>query len=199
MKSDDLRLVAECLAGRREAFAEIVGRYQHRLYNAAMRLVHNAEDAADVVQETFLNAYQSLDSFKGDSELFTWLYRIAFNAAISLKRKQKNVASLSFSPREGANDVDDPSEFIRPGQAVEKSEEQQRLRKALFQLSPDFRDILIMKDLEGLKYEVIADLLRIPIGTVRSRLHRARIELRHLLSLEEAPEWPSRLAGQERS
>src|SRR6188768_732496 len=92
--SDDRRLIAECLGGRREAFGELVSRYQNRLYNAAVRLVENLEDAADVVQDAFLNAFQSLHTFKGDAEFFTWLYRIAFNAAISLRRKKKIVISL---------------------------------------------------------------------------------------------------------
>src|SRR5205085_9725872 len=86
---DDHRLIAECLQGRTAAFGELVRRYQDRLYNTVYRLVDNADDAQDVVQEAFLHAYQSLDRFKGESQLFTWLYRIAVNAAISLKRKQR--------------------------------------------------------------------------------------------------------------
>lgn len=187
MKNEDLRLIAECLAGRRDAFGELVARYQHRLYNATIRLVHNPEDAADVVQEAFLNAYQSLDSFKGDSEFFTWLYRIAFNAAVSHKRKQKLMLSLDSSHGDSSHDPDDPSEFVRPGLALEKSEEEAQLRTALARLSPEHRDVLVMKDLESLKYEVIAELLQVPIGTIRSRLHRARLELRTLLSPNEAP------------
>lgn len=182
MKNEDLRLIAECLAGHREAFGELVSRYQHRLYNATIRLVHNPEDAADVVQDAFLNAYQSLDSFKGDAEFFTWLYRIAFNAAVSHKRKQKLMLSLDSSNRESGLDPDDPSELIRPGLAMEKSEEEVQLKAALSRLSPEHRDVLVMKDLEGLKYEVIAELLRVPVGTIRSRLHRARLELRTLLT-----------------
>src|SRR6478609_2853996 len=94
VNDDDRRLIAECLGGRRDAFGELVTRYQTRLYYAAIRLVDSAEDAADVVQDAFLNAYQSLRSFKGDAEFFTWLYRIAFNAAISLKRKKRATISL---------------------------------------------------------------------------------------------------------
>ena len=97
MNDQDRRLIAECLSGRRDAFGELVDRYQARSYNAALRLVDNFEDAADVVQDSFLNAYQSLHAFKGDAEFFTWLYRIAFNGAISLKRKKRPTVSLDGS------------------------------------------------------------------------------------------------------
>lgn len=180
--SDDRRLIAECLAGKREAFGELVSRYQGRLYNAAVRLVDNPEDAADVVQDAFLNAYQSLHSFKGDAEFFTWLYRIAFNTAITLKRKRRAVISLNPSPNgEHGLEPDDPSEYIRPGAALERSEAELLLQTALNRLSHEHREVLILKDIEGLKYEAIAEVLSVPIGTIRSRLHRARLELRDLL------------------
>src|SRR6516165_5897009 len=95
VSADDPRLIAESLQGDTAAFGQLVLRYQDRLYNTVYRLVDNAEDAQDVVQEAFLNAYQSLDSFKGHSEFFTWLYRIAYNTAISMKRKQRVTLSLS--------------------------------------------------------------------------------------------------------
>jgi RNA polymerase sigma-70 factor (ECF subfamily) len=94
VNNNDRQLIADSLAGRTPAFGELIRRYQDRLFNAVLRVVDNGDDAADVVQDAFLNAYQSLNSFKGDSEFFTWLYRIAFNAAISLKRKRKAVLSL---------------------------------------------------------------------------------------------------------
>src|SRR4051795_11603782 len=122
VSDDDRRLIAECLGGRRDAFGELVSRYQARLYNAAVRLVDNPEDAADVVQDAFLNAYQSLHTFKGDAEFFTWLYRIAFNTAISLKRKRRAVVSLDAAG--GRDGGLDPSEYVRPGAALERSEEE---------------------------------------------------------------------------
>lgn len=183
MSDDDRRLIAECLGGRRDAFGELVFRYQGRLYNAAVRLVDTPEDAADVVQDAFLNAYQSLHTFKGDAEFFTWLYRIAFNTAISLKRKRRAVVSLDTAGgRDGGLDPDDPSEYVRPGAALERTEEEAQLQAAMARLSHEHREVLVLKDIEGLKYEVIAELLGVPIGTVRSRLHRARLELRELLA-----------------
>jgi RNA polymerase sigma-70 factor (ECF subfamily) len=185
VSADDHRLIAECLKGRTAAFGELVCRYQDRLYNTVYRLLDNAEDAQDVVQEAFLSAYQSLDSFKGDSQFYTWLYRIAFNTAISLKRKQRVVLSLHTAREGGEVEPLDGSEFSQPEHALEKVEEERRIQHALNRLSPEHRAVLIMKDMEGQKYETLAEILQVPIGTIRSRLHRARLELRELLKKEE--------------
>jgi len=183
---DDRRLIADCLLGRTAAFGELVRRYQDRLYHAIYRVVDNSEDAFDVVQESFLNAYQSLNSFKGDSEFFTWLYRIAFNAAISLKRKRKPALSLEWDQdnKAGLEPMDD-SAYSSPAANLERSEDEAVLQAALNRLSTEHRVVLVLKDLEGQKYEDIAAILDVPIGTIRSRLHRARVELRDIL-LEES-------------
>jgi RNA polymerase sigma-70 factor (ECF subfamily) len=185
VNNDDRRLISECLAGRTAAFGELVRRYQDRLYKSIFRVVDNAEDAYDVVQEAFLNAYQSLNSFKGDAEFFTWLYRIAFNSAISLKRKRKAVLRFEWGlgEKNSAEPLDE-SAFSQPGTALERSEEDASLQIALNRLSPEHRAVLVLKDLEGQKYEDIAEILDVPIGTIRSRLHRARLELRELLQAE---------------
>ncbi len=186
MSADDHRLIAECLQGRPAAFGELVRRYQDRLYNTVYRMVGNAEDAQDVVQEAFLNAYQSLGSFKGDSLFFTWLYRIAINTAISLKRKQRVAISINTGPEQaGVSEPLDPSEASQPGYHLEQAEQERRIQQALNRLSPEHRAVLVMKDIEGQKYENMAEVLQVPIGTIRSRLHRARLELRELLSKDE--------------
>lgn len=182
MNDDDRRLIADSLAGRRDAFGELVTRYQVRLYNAAIRLVDSPDDAADVVQDAFLNAYQSLHAFKGDSEFFTWLYRIAFNGAISLKRKKRPTVSLDAADGDSGYEPHDPSDLVRTGHALERTEEDRQLYAAIAQMTPEHREVLTMKDLDGLRYEEMAELLGVPIGTIRSRLHRARLELRHLLA-----------------
>jgi RNA polymerase sigma-70 factor, ECF subfamily len=186
VSADDHRLIAECLQGDTAAFGVLVRRYQERLYNTVYRLVGNAEDSYDVVQESFLSAYQSLDSFKGDSLFFTWLYRIAVNTAISLKRKQRAVVSIDAG-RNGEPGIEppDPSELSRPGHALEQAEQGRRIQEALARLSPEHRAVLVMKDMEGQKYEIMAEVLEVPIGTIRSRLHRARLELRELLEKDE--------------
>jgi len=189
VSDDDLRLIADCLQGDSAAFGELIRRYQDRLYNTVYRLVDNAEDALDVVQEAFLHAYQSLDSFKGDSLFFTWLYRIAVNTAISLKRKRRVVLSIDGTRNgEPLTEPLDPSEVVRPGHNLEQQEQEIRVRRALAKLSPEHRAVLIMKDMEGQKYETMAEVLQVPIGTIRSRLHRARLELREILEREEPAE-----------
>jgi RNA polymerase sigma-70 factor (ECF subfamily) len=181
VSAEDHCLIASCLAGNTAAFGTLVCRYQDRLYNTVFRLVDNAEDAQDVVQETFLNAYQSLRSFKGNALFFTWLYRIAVNSAISLKRKQRVLVRLEGGRNGETLEPQDRSDRSLPGHGLEQAEQQQRIREALARLSPEHRAVLVMKDMEGQKYETMAETLRVPIGTIRSRLHRARLELRELL------------------
>ena len=186
MSADDHRLIAASLEGDTAAFGELVRRYQDRLYNTVYRLLDNADDAQDVVQDAFLNAYQSLDGFKGDSQFFTWLYRIAVNTAISHKRKQRLTLSID-SGRNGERQVEPPddSDASRPEHALERAEEERRVQQALNRLSAEHRAVLILKDMEGQKYEAMAEVLGVPIGTIRSRLHRARTELRELLEQDE--------------
>jgi RNA polymerase sigma-70 factor (ECF subfamily) len=186
VSADDHRLIAECLQGNTAAFGALVRRYQERLYHSVYRLVENAEDAQDVVQEAFLNAYQSLEGFKGDSRFFTWLYRIAVNTAISFKRKHRAMARME-TPNNGeyALEPPDSSATSRPEHALEQAEQQTQVRQALARLSPEHRAVLVLKDIEGQKYETMAEILQVPIGTIRSRLHRARLELRELLEKSE--------------
>jgi RNA polymerase sigma-70 factor (ECF subfamily) len=187
VSGDEHRLIEQCRKGQTAAFGELVRRYQDRLFNTVYRLVDSTEDAQDVVQEAFLHAYQSLDRFKGDSQFFTWLYRIAVNSAISLQRKQRSTVRLSVD-RGGQGSVPEPhdvSEFSQPDQALERADEERRIQSALNRLSAEHRAVLILKDLEDQKYETMAEILQVPIGTIRSRLHRARLELRGVLEKME--------------
>lgn len=186
MNLDDRRLIAESLNGRPAAFGDLVLRYQDRLFNSVVRVVDNPDDALDVVQDAFLNAYQSLASFKGDAEFFTWLYRIAFNTAVSLRRRRRATVSLETG-REGEVVIDpqDPSPETRPGTQLERTEEEANLQTALNRLSGEHRTVLVLKDIEGMKYEQIAEVIGVPIGTIRSRIHRARLELRDLLEPDD--------------
>jgi len=183
VKAADSLLIRQCLQGSTAAFGELVCRYQDRLFNTVYRMLDHSEDAQDVVQEAFLNAYQNLESFKGDSQFFTWLYRIAMNTAISLRRKQRATVSLSTDRGGGEGTIDPPdtSEHIQPELALERRERARDLQDALNRLSPDHRVVLVLKEIEGQKYEDIAEILSVPVGTIRSRLHRARAELRDLL------------------
>jgi RNA polymerase sigma-70 factor (ECF subfamily) len=183
---DDQQLIAECLDGRTAAFGELVRRYQDRLFNTVYRLVDSTEDAQDVVQDAFLNAYQSLESFKGDAQFFTWLYRIAVNTAISMKRKRRVALTLRAGRQDGEGvDPFDPSDYSRPEHALDQAEQGRRIQAALNRLSPEHRTVLLLKDMEGQRYEEMAKVLGVPIGTVRSRLHRARLEMREILARDE--------------
>jgi RNA polymerase sigma-70 factor (ECF subfamily) len=185
VRIDDERLIRETLNGDPSAFGDLVRRYQDRLFHTVFRLVGNTEDALDVVQEAFLNAYQSLRSFKGDALFFTWLYRIAMNNAISLNRKRRATVRISGSEGNGTAEPADPSAYGRPGHDLELLDEEKRIQKALSQLSQEHRAVLILKDMDGQKYEAMAQILSVPVGTIRSRLHRARLELREILEKME--------------
>ena len=190
MNPDDRRLITETLNGRPAAFGELVRRYQDRLYNAVLRLLNHPDDTLDVVQDAFVNAYQSLGSFKGDAEFYTWMYRIAFNVAISHKRKRRRALVSLEAGRHGEPAIDpaDPSDDTRPGAAMERAEEGAALQAGLARLSAEHRTVLVLKDIEGMKYEQMAEVLGVPVGTIRSRLHRARLELRELLAPGTAAE-----------
>lgn len=183
MTADDRRLIAECLGGRTAAFGDLVRRYQDRLYNTVYRLLGNADDALDVTQEAFLSAYQGLGRFQGQSQFFTWLYRIAVNTAISQRRKRRAVLPLDRGDSQpGTPEPADPSEFSDPGHGLERADRERVVHEMLGRLSVGHRTVLVLKDIDGQSYETIADILGVPVGTVRSRLHRARLELRRLLT-----------------
>lgn len=190
MADDDPTLIRRTLRGDRMAFGDLVSRYQDRLYHVVFRLVAHAEDARDVVQEAFINAYESLDRFQGDSQFYTWLYRIAVNAAISHQRKRRETVSLEQGGRASIPEPFDESFDHRPGDAIERAEVERLLHDGLQQLSEDFRTVLVLRDLDGQKYEQIAEVLNLPIGTVRSRIHRARLELRSILAAQTSEASP---------
>lgn len=185
MERDDSVLIQQCVRGDRAAFGLLVRRYQDRLFNTVVRILGNADDAADIVQESFLHAFVKLDAFKGDARFFTWLYRIAVNASISMKRKQRVV--ISTDSREALPalvESVDKSEVSRPESALERRERIERLEAALNRLTPDHRAVIVLKEIEDLSYESISEILGVPVGTVRSRLHRARLDLRDQLMKE---------------
>lgn len=187
--AEEDRLIALALRGRTEAYGELVRRYQDRLFNALHGFLGSPEDALDVAQEAFLSAWQALDGFKGGSRFYTWLYRIAMNLAIDLRRRHKPTGSLDLAD-DDATQPPDPAEDADPHVALERDEEVRRVRQALLAVSEEHRMVLILKDFEGMKYEEIAEVLSVPIGTVRSRLHRARLDLRHVLESQQGQAGP---------
>jgi len=182
VNTDDKALIAQCLAGQTESFGRLVERHQNRLHHTLFSLMGSEEDARDVAQEAFVLAFQKLKSFRGDSAFYSWLFRIAFNASVSFRRKhRRNTSSLDAAHEQSGIETVDASPDAQPAHALEVEEKQQAVRMALSQIAADFREVLVLKEMEGLKYEQIAEIVDCPIGTVRSRIHRARQDLREKL------------------
>jgi RNA polymerase sigma-70 factor, ECF subfamily len=182
--SDDLSLVEACRAGRTEAFSLLVQRYQNRLYPTIARLIGSAEDAEDILQDAFVRAFEKLDQFQGDSSFYTWIYRIAVNLALSGHRRRRVRSALRIGNRltaaRGQHPADESAESD-PTAPLERAERERIVKAALDRLGPEHRAVVILKDFDGRRYEEISAILDIPVGTVRSRLHRARCELRDRL------------------
>lgn len=179
--TDDSVLIERILAGDTACYAELVQKYQQRLFNTLLHMVGTREDAEDVTQEAFVQAYLKLATFQGHSALYTWLYRIAFNIAITHRRKQRPTHSIDYV-REVLGD--EPVEKgDGPTQRMEQREQVQQVHLALARVSEEHRAVLVLRELEGLEYDQIAGVLDLPIGTVRSRLHRARLQLKDSLEL----------------
>lgn len=178
--SDD-DLIQRSRAGEREAFGELVKRHQQRLFHGVVKVLGSADAARDAVQEAFILAFQKLETFQGNSAFSTWLFRIAFNAAMSEKRRtRREVASVEDGGENSVNLADFRS-GADPRTPIETRETQELVQAALRALPEDFRVVLVLKEFEGYCYEEIAAVVGIPVGTVRSRIHRARNELREKL------------------
>jgi RNA polymerase sigma-70 factor (ECF subfamily) len=175
----DGHLIAEALAGQPEAFGELVRRYQDRLFHSVVRVTGCPVEAEDVVQDAFVQAYTKLDRFKGESQFFTWLYRIAFNTSVSRHRKKKPTVSIDKQREAIGDNLPDGQPPVEA--ALERDEQVRQLEAALLELPEDQRTILVLRELEDQSYDEIAAILDLPAGTVRSRLHRARKQLHELL------------------
>lgn len=181
MEQGDLELIDRTLAGEATAFEKLVLRYQDRLFNALVRTLGCAEEAKDVVQDTFLLAFRKLNTFQRESAFFTWLFRIGFNTAISYKRKRRPELSVDTRHEETGEEPMDRGEG--PSTNMEREEQIAKVRQALEMVNEQYRAILVLREMEGFCYESIAEILDLPVGTVRSRLHRARAELKEKLEL----------------
>jgi RNA polymerase sigma-70 factor (ECF subfamily) len=178
----DAALIGRCRAGDREAFGGLVTRYQHRLYGALSHLLGSMDDARDVCQDAFVLAYRKLDTFRGDAEFYSWLFRIAYNAAMTRRRKRRPRQSLNVVTEKSGFEPSDERSGADPTESLQSIERQQLVQNALNELAEDYRTVLVLKEIEGLQYDEIAEICECPIGTVRSRIHRARNELREALA-----------------
>jgi RNA polymerase sigma-70 factor (ECF subfamily) len=177
-------LIREALDGNSQSYGQLVERFQDRLYNAMLQVVNSHDEAEDVVQDSFVQAYIKLDTFQGNSKFFTWLYRIAFNNALSRQRRKRSDLSIEQSREITGSDPEDRLES--PEEPLLREERVALVHRALDLLSQEHRAILVLREMEDLAYEEIAEILGINIGTVRSRLSRARSQLKvHLTELEQ--------------
>jgi RNA polymerase sigma-70 factor (ECF subfamily) len=175
---------------RRRALSELYDRHQQRVYNTAYRVLGSAADAQDVSQEVFLHVADRIRSFRGDSSLTSWVYRVTVNMAIDARRRAKRRAPPRSGARAGEDGADLESASARPGlaepegnpeESAARAETERKVHAALDRLSPKLRAVVVLRYFENLSYEDLADVLQTSIGTVKSRLNRAHAALEGIL------------------
>lgn len=181
-------LLAKARRGDQRALGELLVAYQDRLYSVCLRMVSHPDDAAEVCQDVLLKVVQGIGKFRGESGLATWMTRIAMNQSISHLRKRRLRRTVSLDQASQTDRDDDQASALRhqladssepgPDQRVQDSEMLDRLQRAMANLDDDFRAVLVLRDIEQLDYAQISQTLDIPVGTVKSRLFRARLALR---------------------
>ncbi|OGL06843.1 MAG: hypothetical protein A3I03_06285 [Candidatus Rokubacteria bacterium RIFCSPLOWO2_02_FULL_68_19] len=183
MSPDDSELIERCRAGDLTAFEPLVEKYRQRVWRLAYQILRDREEAWDVAQEAFVRAYQSLPAFRGQSAFYTWMFRIVVNLATDRQRQRgARARALGGEPvpeEEWERSVPDPT--ADPAGLAARAEQREMIRRALDSLPLNYRAIIMLSDVEGLTYREIAEVLKIPMGTVMSRLHNARKRLRGLL------------------
>jgi RNA polymerase sigma-70 factor, ECF subfamily len=198
--NSDVQLVQQAQRGDVRAFEMLVVKYQRRIERLISRMVRDTDLVQDIAQETFIRVYRALPQFRGDSAFYTWLYRIAVNTAKKALMDMKRDPLVLLSARAGEDENDETS---RPGVELTHSETPEALlaskeiaaavNAAIEDLSPDLRQAITLREIEGLSYEEIADLMNCPIGTVRSRIFRAResiaVRLRPYLDTRDGARW----------
>lgn len=181
---DDRAVIEQVLAGDNDAFGILVERYQTKIYNLALRMCGNEDDAFDLAQESFLRAWRNLGSFQFESAFSTWLFRLCSNICLDFLRAKKRRAavSLTMTDDEGEeNQLEIPDPGKTPEEAVFAAEDRELLTRALNELPADQREILTLRAIDDLSYSEIARILNLQEGTVKSRLSRARTALRKKL------------------
>ena len=186
-REQEYLIVQRVLEGDTNAFEELVLEYEKKVYNVALRMLNNSEDAADMTQEAFIKAYNSLSGFRGDSKFSVWLTRIVSNLFLDFmrSRNRRPTVSLSMEDEDGEDvqlDIADTSQS--PEQLLERSLTRESVRRGLQSLPEDYREILLLREIQGLSYDEIAAALDIEVGTVKSRIFRGRKKLCDYLNRE---------------
>jgi RNA polymerase sigma-70 factor (ECF subfamily) len=181
----DVEILADVASGDIDAYGKIVNRYRGRLYNFVFRFVGERETAEDIVQETFLRAFRKRKEYRAIANFSTWLFTIAGNLAKSELRRRKRWRLFSLH-KDDENDagMDLPDETFRPDTVTESSIADVQIQQAILSLPENYRQVVLLRDVEGLSYQEISEISKCPVGTVKSRVNRARLKLKQKLKNE---------------
>ena len=181
----EMELIAQAKAGDESSFEQLIIQCKTRAYNIALRYMRNEDDALDALQESFIKVYRHLSSFKEESSFDTWVYRIVVNTCNDMLRKNSNQKITDSIFQNGDNDeervIEIPDRAPTPEEALEKKEKARILLEALEILSKEHKEIIVLRDIQGFSYEEIGEMLDCTLGTVKSRINRARLRLREIL------------------
>ena len=182
---DNIALATEAKQGDKGAFTELVNHYAQRVFRVARHITKNDQDAEDVLQDTFLKAYSRLGQFEGNAKFYTWIVRVAVNEALMRMRRGKNRVTVSLDQEletsDGAIQRELPAETESPEESLSRTELRESLTQAIDSLSEIYRPVFVLRDVEGLSTEETAEMLNISLPAVKSRLLRARLQLRQKL------------------
>jgi len=179
---DETALVHEAIAGSKESFARLVHSYEERIYRVILNLVRDAHLAEDLTQDVFVKVFQKLQTFNFESSFFTWLYRIAVNTAMDGIKRSRRRRAISLDSLDGwSRGI--PGDSVSPDAGLHRQEIHRAVHRALERLSPKYRTVLVLREFENLSYEDIARVMECSVGTVESRLFRARAKFREKLQI----------------
>ena len=185
MERSDSELVRASRRGDREAFRELVERYQRKVVSVALGMVHNRDNALEISQETFVKAFENLGTFKGESSFYTWLYRIVVNRAIDFQRRERRHPTVALDDHSsGGDEYEGTLKEERLGDPYEQAQAREigdRVTEAINELTPDHKAVILLREVEGLSYDEISRVMQCSKGTVMSRLHYARKKLQKKL------------------
>ena len=186
-REEEAKIIRAVVDGNTNAFEDLVLEYQKQVYHITLKMTGNEEDAFDLSQETFLKAFRALPTFRGEAGFGSWLYRMAANLCIDFLRKKKRqgagqIISLDAGEDEDRRPPELPDLRYEPQSALEKKELREKVQAGLKKLPDEQRLILVLRDVEGFSYQEISDALKIELGTVKSRIYRARAHLARLLT-----------------
>ncbi|MEA4960515.1 RNA polymerase sigma factor [Lutispora sp.] len=188
MGESERLLVDKSKKGNLDAFEELISAYEKKAYNIAYRMMGNEEDAKDMAQEAFIKIYKSIQNFREESSFSTWLYRIVTNVCLDELRKRKNnrqvPLELNIETDKGSAIVELSAEKETPEDIYERVEKRQLIQNAISSLGDDYKTVIILRDIQGFGYEEIASMLNCSLGTIKSRINRARNQLKDKLRYE---------------